>query len=330
MKQLALLRSMSTGETVHSRARSLLHTGYRQIGSEAFPSLGSIVAAELGRADFDLPNFVCIDAGIDGNNGPGSYRPASGYLGPQHAPLMITEPGQGIPHLQPAVAAADFAERAALLEAAEKQFLDRYAAPAAQAHRTSYLQALRLMRSDRQQAFEIEREPPAVRDLYGASKYGQACLQARRLVEAGLPFVEVVLRGWDDHSGAAENIKRRSAYVDPAVAGLIIDLKDRGLLDRTLVIWMGEFGRSPGNARNHFARAWSILLAGAGLKTGQAVGRTDTTGGEVADRPIRVSDFMATVCRALGIDMNKEYTTGGGRPVRIVEPGAKPVLELLA
>jgi uncharacterized protein (DUF1501 family) len=328
-KQLALLRGMSTGETVHSRARFLLHTGYRQIGSEAFPTLGSIAAAELGQPSFDLPNFVCIDAGTDGNNGPGSYRPAPGYLGAQHAPLMITDLSQGIPNLQPAVDASAFADQAALLEAAEKQFLERYGIPAAEAHRTSHLQAMRLMRSDQLKAFEIEREPKAVRDRYGPSKFGQSCLLARRLVQTGVPFVEVILRGWDDHSDAAVHIKRRSAYVDPAMAGLIADLQERGLLETTLVIWMGEFGRSPGGARNHFARAWTTVLAGAGLKTGQVIGRTDDKGAEVVDRPISVPDFMATVCSALGIDYKKRYESAGGRPVRIVDQGAKPIAELL-
>jgi hypothetical protein len=329
MKHLALLRGMSTGETVHSRARFLLHTGYRQVGSEAFPTLGSIAAAELGQPNFDLPNFVCIDAGTDGNNGPGSYHPTPGYLGTQHAPLMVADPTQGIPNLQPAVDPPAFAEQAALLDTAEKQFQQRLGIPAAEAHRTSYQQAMRLMRSDKLQAFEIEREPQAVRERYGPSKFGQSCLLARRLVQTGVPFVEVILRGWDDHSDAATHIKRRSAYVDPAMASLIADLQERGLLESTLIIWMGEFGRSPGGARNHFARAWTTVLAGAGLKTGQVVGRTDDKGAEVVERPISVPDFMATVCAALGIDYKKRYESGGGRPVRIVDQGAKPITELL-
>jgi hypothetical protein len=329
MKHMALLRGMSTGETVHSRARFLLHTGYRQVGSEAFPSLGSIAAAELGRADGDLPNFVCVDGGLDGNNGPGSYRPGPGYLGSQHSPLMVSDPAGGIPNLKPAVAREDFDDQAALLAAGEKRFQEQYQSAAAEAHRVSYEQAMRLMRSERVQAFELDREPRALRDRYGASKFGQACLLARRLVEAGIPFVEVTLRGWDDHSGADEHVKRRSAYMDPAVATLIADLADRGLLERTLVIWMGEFGRTPAGARNHFARAWTTLLAGGGLRTGQVVGRTDATGGTVEERPIGVPDFMATVCKALGIDAGKRYRSGGGRPVRLVDQEGKPLGELL-
>jgi uncharacterized protein (DUF1501 family) len=141
--------------------------------------------------------------------------------------------------------------------------------------------------------------------------------------------VEVTLRGWDDHGGAAEHVKRRSEYMDPALATLLSDLTTRGLLDHTLVIWMGEFGRTPDGGRNHFARAWTTLLAGGGLQTGQVIGRTDAKGAEIADRPISVADFMATICLALGIDYKKHNTSSGGRPVRIVDEGEKPITQLL-
>lgn len=330
MRHVAVLRSMSTGETVHSRARFLLHSGYRQLSAEAFPCLGSISSAELGPEGAELPNFVCIDAGTDGNNGPGAYRPVPGYLGSQHAPLMIGDPAKGIDHLDAPDGAADFDDKAALLETAERAFAQEYQAAAAEAHRTSYAQAVRLMRSGRaRQVFDLEQEPAALREAYGASRFGQACLLARRLVESSVPFVEITLRGWDDHGKAAEHVKRRSAYLDPAMAALLGDLQRRGLLESTLLIWMGEFGRTPGGGGNHFARAWSTLLAGGGLKTGQVIGRTDAKGGEVADRPIAVADFMATICLALGINYKKRYTSSAGRPVRIVEEGEKPITQLL-
>src|SRR5262249_21862867 len=128
----------------------------------------------------------------------------------------------------------------------------------------------------------------------------------------------------------AQKVKGLSEQVDPAMAMLLGDLKERGLLESTLVIWMGEFGRSPGNGSNHFARAWSTVLGGAGLKTGQVIGKTDKTGGTVEDSPVNVTDFMATVCKALGIDYNKQNTSRGGRPFRLVDRGATPVKELFA
>jgi uncharacterized protein (DUF1501 family) len=144
-------------------------------------------------------------------------------------------------------------------------------------------------------------------------------------VEAGVPFVEVTLPGWDTHQNANQRIKALSEQLDTPMAVLIEDLKERGLLDSTLVIWMGEFGRSPKNGSQHYARAWTSVLAGAGLKVGQVVGGTDASGADVKDRPICSADFMATVCKALGIDYTKEYVARGGRPMHKVDKGAKPV-----
>src|SRR5262249_4035129 len=173
-------------------------------------------------------------------------------------------------------------------------------------------------------------EPDSLRSAYGRGTFGSGCLLARRLVETGVPFVEVSLNGWDTHQGAAQPVQRLSQQLDPAMGTLIKDLKDRGLLDTTLVIWMGEFGRSPGRGTNHYARAWSTVLAGGGIKTGQVVGKTDARGGTVEGTPIRVVDLMATICKALGIDYNKQILSKGGRPHRIVDKGANVVQELFA
>jgi uncharacterized protein (DUF1501 family) len=191
-------------------------------------------------------------------------------------------------------------------------------------------QTLALLQSDRAKAFDLELEPAASRQPYGESRFGRACLMARRLIEVGVPFVEVTLAGWDDHGGATKQVNRRCAYMDGAIAALLDDLKQRGLLDTTLVVWMGEFGRSPGKGDGHYCRAWTSVLAGCGLKTGQVIGRTDKKGGTVEDRPITAPDFMATLCRALGIDYTKEYITSEDRPLRIVEHGEKIVEELFA
>src|SRR5439155_16131331 len=130
----------------------------------------------------------------------------------------------------------------------------------------------RLMHSTKTKAFELGNEPAKKRDEYGRTRFGQGCLLARRLVEAGVPFVEVALGGWDTHANAVQRVRALSQQVDPGMATLISDLKERGLLDSTLVIWMGEFGRDPRRGSNHYARAWTTVLAGAGLKTGQVVG----------------------------------------------------------
>lgn len=329
-KEMAILRSMSTREAVHDRARLLMHTGYKPVASTPYPSMGSIVSHELGQAGFELPNFVCINGGIEGNNAAGIYRPVPAFLGPRHAPLNIADPVAGVENLKPYLGLSDLDGKAALLDKSEARLQQAYGDNAAiAAHRTTYKRAMELLHSPRGQAFEIDREPVKTREAYGSSQFGKACLMARRLIEVGVPFVEVLLGGWDDHGGAAKPIASRSTYMDPAMATLIADLKDRGLLDSTLVIWMGEFGRFPMAGRNrHHASAWSTMLAGAGVKGGQVIGASTPKGDSVKDRPISASDFMSTVCKALDIDYTKNFTTRDGRPVRLVDKTAAPVTEL--
>jgi hypothetical protein len=348
MAHMAILRSMSTGDANHGTAHYLMHTGYRQgVGGVIYPSIGSIVSNEIADPDFDLPNYVAIGNGIFGGNylGPG-------YLGPRHAPVILTDFSKGIENVKPFRGFAELDEQAGLLQDLDRKFLTRYQATPIEAHQKGYERALALMRSSKGKAFDFDQEPAAVKEAYGIgqntnqqgrqdpmvaafrgqnSRFAEGCLLARRLVEAGVPFVEVSLGGWDTHQGAAQPVRNLSNIFDPAMATLIKELKERGLLDTTLLIWMGEFGRTPGNGSNHFARAWSTVMAGAGLKTGQVVGRTNAKGEAVEERPISVIDFMATVCQALGIDANKRVREGGsGRPHRIVDPGAKPVTELFA
>jgi uncharacterized protein (DUF1501 family) len=189
------------------------------------------------------------------------------------------------------------------------------------------------MRSDKTRAFDLDREPAASRKPYGESKFGQGCLLARRLIEAGVAFVEVYLGTWDSHvKKSAEDTLKLMTEVDDGMSALVSDLKARGLLESTLVIWMGEFGRTPrinGNGgRDHHAKAWTTVLAGGGIKGGQTIGKTDRNGAVVTDRPIGVKDFMASVCGVLGIDHTKKITTPSGRPIRLVESGEKSIREL--
>jgi uncharacterized protein (DUF1501 family) len=179
-------------------------------------------------------------------------------------------------------------------------------------------------------------EPGAGRKPYGAGRFADSCVLARRLVEIGVPFVEVTLGGWDTHQNNWARVKQLSDQVDPAMSALVNDLKERGLLDSTLVIWMGEFGRTPRinnrgaqPGRDHYPRAWSSVMFGGGIKGGQVIGKTDAEGAAVVDRPISAVDFMATVCSILGIDYKKENETPIGRPIPIADRGAKPVKELL-
>ncbi|GIW79482.1 MAG: hypothetical protein KatS3mg105_1289 [Gemmatales bacterium] len=326
MNHGAIIRSMSTGEGSHGRARYYLHTGYKEgVGGLVYPSIGSIASKEIGDPNSPLPNYVAIAGNTYG----------AGYLGARHQPLKVVDPNRGVENMRSVVSSDQFNHRVGLLEAMEKSFYREYQADSANAHMTAYQRAVTLMQSKEGKAFDISQEPASVRAKYGNSRFGDGCLLARRLVEVGVSFVEVTLGGWDTHQDNWTRVKRNCEQVDPAMSALINDLKDRGMLDDTLVIWMGEFGRTPkinkrGNkpGRDHYPRAWSCVFFGGGIKGGQVIGRTDKEGATVEDRPVSAIDFMATVCQILGIDYNKELTTPRGRPVRIVDKGAMPIEQL--
>src|SRR5438128_2207146 len=185
-----------------------------------------------------------------------------------------------------------------------------------------------MVMSPRLKAFDITQEKDAVRDRYGRTAFGQGCLLARRLVETGVTFVEVESNGWDTHDDNFNRVKSLSESVDPAVAALIGDLKERGMLDKTLVVWMGEFGRTPKinprTGRDHYPRAFNMALAGAGIKGGQVIGATSDDGSDVKERPVGVADLFCTFCEALKINPRKENMSGIGRPFKIVD-GGQPV-----
>jgi uncharacterized protein (DUF1501 family) len=326
MHHAAILRGMSTAEGAHGRARYYMHTGYREgSGGLVHPSLGAIVSKELGSPEFPLPNFVAI--------GGRSY--GAGFLGAKHQPLVVNDPARGVQDLKPLAGPAHFEGRVGLLEEMETAFFREYQAGVATDHRTTYARAVTLMKSEQVKAFDLAREPASAREAYGKTRFGDGCLMARRLVEAGVPFVEVTLPGWDTHQDNFDRLKTLTRQVDPAVSALLRDLGDRGLLESTLVVWMGEFGRTPKiNARgakpgrDHYPRAWSCVLAGGGVRGGQVVGKTDKQGAAVTERPTSALDFLATVCKALGINADKQNQTPIGRPIRIVDKGHKVVSEL--
>jgi hypothetical protein len=345
MDRMAIVRSMSTKEGDHGRATFLMRTGYLPQGPIQYPAFGALVSKELGSDDNDLPNFISIAP--QRFLSPGAFD--SGFLGPQYAPLIVGDSNaffQGpngyeqalkVQDLQPPseVSRAQADARIDLARGLASDFISSRPGVAPLSHQAAYTRAVRLMRSEAARAFDLQGEPAALRDRYGRNLFGQGCLLARRLIERGVPFVEVTLDGWDTHQDNFNQVKRLSQTLDPAWATLMSDLKDRGLLDSTLIVWMGEFGRTPKiekgrNGRDHFPNAWSTVLAGGGIKGGQVVGKTSPDGLRVEERPVPVTDFLATVCLALGIDHTKQNSSNVGRPIRIVEKSAQPVKEVLA
>ena len=330
MDDMILVRSMSTEINGHYDAKYFLHTGYKRITAFEHPALGCLASSQIGGQD-DMPAFVTIDAGFDRNDGGRLYRSVPAYVGPQHAPLAVNDPAVGLENLTSKDRELD--ARLQLLASSEKRFGRKFVLPAVQAKQAAFRRAVQLMRSRRSLAFRLELESDTVREQYGNHKFGQSCLLARRLVEAGVSFVEVVHRGWDDHDGAAKPIAKRAPWMDKGMAALIRDLKTRGMLEDTLVVCMGEFGRSPGLGKNHFCQAWSAMLAGGGLKTGQVIGKTSVRGknpgAHITDRPVTSPDFAATICLAMGMDIHKEFLAPGSRPMPMVDKKAKPIGEVL-
>lgn len=326
MHEGAIIRGMSTGEGAHGRARYYMHTGYKEgVGGIVHPALGSLVSKELGRPESAMPNFVAL-----GRNNYGA-----GFLGARHHPLGVGDPKRGVENLKAGVAEGQFDSRVGLLEEMESAFYRDYKARSGASHHTTYQRAVTLMKSKEAKAFDLTQEPTASRDKYGGTAFGDGCLLARRLVEVGVPFVEVTLGGWDTHQDNWTRVKNLSGTIDTPMAALLGDLKDRGMLQNTLVVWMGEFGRTPKinqrgakPGRDHFPRAWSSVMFGAGIKPGQVIGATDAEGASVTKRPTSALDFLATVCKILGIDYTKNNQTQNGRPIRIVEKGANPITEL--
>ncbi len=321
-KSLSLLRGMRTSESNHATARYLMHSGFRKgQNAVAHPVLGSVVAKDLGDPHAELPAFVSVGSPQYPGFGPG-------HLGPRYAPVRVEVGANGLADVRPPGTLAEFDAKAGLLNELNAAFLADHVSPAVQSHQVTLERAAALMHTPKTKAFDLSAEPTSSQALYGASEFGKSCLLARRLVESGVRFVEVRHNGWDVHKDTVNRTKKLSEDVDGPFAGLLADLRQRGLLDRTLVIWMGEFGRNPANGSNHFSRAWTTVLAGGGLRHGQAVGDTGSSGGTVEKDAISVGDFMATVCRALGVNYAAEWTSSTGRPLAKVAKGAEPVKAL--
>jgi hypothetical protein len=315
--RLAVVRSMTSAEGNHDRARYLLHTGYSPNPTVRHPSLGGWVSQEIGSKSAELPNFVSI----------GGPSLGAGFLGLQNGPFILDNPGQPPQNvtLPKNVDDARFADRRVMLDHLEERFAGATGDPQIPGRQAIYEQAVRMMQSPKIGAFDVAGEPEALKRSYGDSKFGRGCLVARRLVEAGVKLVEVVLDGWDTHQDNFERTKKLMGTLDPAFSTLLHDLGQRKLLDSTLVVCMGEFGRTPRinpqEGRDHFPAAWSAVLAGGGTRGGQAFGKTNEDGSKVVDSPIAVPHLFATMTTLLGLDPNKTVTSPIGRPIGLTDDG---------
>jgi hypothetical protein len=345
LNDLAVIRSLTSTEGDHERGAQLMLTGYAPRGGNLnYPVLGSLIAKELAPPDVELPPFVSVSPFRLSELG-------AGILGPKYAPLTVS--GQSddptaranlnVENLRPpaAVGKAAMENRFGLLKTMQADFRQQFANESTEAQIANYDKAMSMVRTEARGAFKLDEEAAELRDSYGRNRFGQGCLLARRLVERGVSFVEVTLSGtdanaqlgWDTHADSARLVGELCDVLDPAWATLMRDLRDRGLLQSTLVVWMGEFGRTPEineqAGRDHFPVAWTTVLGGAGIKGGQAYGSTGADGMKVVDKPVTVPELYATICTALDIDHTKDNISPEGRPVALVENHAEPVKELL-
>lgn len=327
--RLSMIRSVTSNEFEHDRATYLAHTGYEVLPSMKHATLGSIVSKYKGPSERDanLPPYVSI--GIDW---------AAGYLGPRFAPYYIGAAAEAARNLSApqGIGERRFNDRLKLLSEFDRSFRRKHPRhEALQGYAEHYNAALLMMRPQTARVFDLDDEPDAIRTAYGAeSGFGQGCLLARRLVSAGVRFVEVALPGWDTHQDNFETVRAKCVELDRAVAALLSDLRRSGLLERTLVLLTSEFGRTPNingsQGRDHWPRVWSTVIGGGPVAGGRLIGRSDA-GREVAERPVRVGDLHATICKAIGVDPGETNYAPDGRPFRIVnDRNAGPITELFA
>lgn len=318
MEKFAVIRSLTAREGSHPRASYLWHTGYLPTASIQHPTLGSIVAHQVGSADSDLPAFVRIGRPAGGG------AAGAGFLGVRYDPLVVADASRPPENTAPRTDERRFRRRLRLVQ--ELEGIDSQFALGMGEHRDLLERSSRMMLSPKMEVFDIDRESAGTRDRYGDSPFGRGCLLARRLVDQGLPFIEVSLGNWDSHLDNFQRCRTLCGSLDRPFAALLEDLERRGKLESTLVVCVGEFGRTPRinprGGRDHYPRAFSAAVAGCGISGGQVIGQTDSGGTEVTQRPIEVADFFRTVLRALDIDPDHENMSGAGRPIPLVTGGS--------
>ncbi len=339
-KNLSIIRSLSTREGDHARGTFMMNSGRSPSPLLDYPSIGSVLSYYQAMdvesmKNADLPAFISVAGG-----------PAAtpGFLGMKYAPFQVQNPGTMPENVSPptGIQEIQMARRAALFQKLEGGFNTNVQLDAARAHKEVYEKALNLVVSNRKEVFNLEKEidgkpiPMALKEEYGAAgtganNFGRGCLLARKLVEAGTACVEISLGGWDMHGGIFNALSTRALpTLDKAMGALTRDLKDRGKLEDTVIVWMGDFGRTPkinqNGGRDHYPRAWSVVLGGGNLKGGIAYGATDKDGTEAVDKKTDILGLYATLYKGLGIDPTPETNASVrdnlGRPYYIA--GDKP------
>ena len=329
MDKVAVVRSLDTRIGEHGQAADMMQRGRRTEAEVAFPDIGTVIARELSERDSQVPEYVSMYLATEGQRWG---RPDPGFLGSRHAAMTLERALKPENLDRPAdLSDKEHTEREHLRQFLSEQFNRPRNADEVQGYNGAYARVRGLMKADT--LFDLEKEPPAVRDRYGRTDFGQHALIGRRLIEAGVPMVKVGRAWWDSHADNFESHRELVAELDHVMVTLLLDLEDRGLLESTLVITLSEFGRTPSInkdvGRDHFASAWSCSFAGCGIKGGTVHGKTDADGKTVAEGKVEAGDVAATIYQAVGINPKKNYYLGP-RPIPLTPEGSKPIATVLA
>lgn len=323
--KITVIRSMSHGEAAHERGTHNMFTGYRPSPALQFPSMGSVVSHELGSKN-NLPPYVCVP------NVPNIFA-GSGYLSTAYGPFGLgADPAKGgfkvrDLNLPKGVDVARFDRRKSMLSTVDEHFRTLEKADTLESMDAFYQHAYKLISSQKaREAFDLSKELDKTKEMYGKTQAGQRMLLARRLAEAGVRFISLTAGSWDHHDNIKEGVKGNLPSVDKAVAALLKDLEQRGMLDNTLVMLTSEFGRTPKinktNGRDHWPRVFSVMLAGGGVQKGLIYGKSNALAAEPEENKVGVQDFATTIYHQLGITADKELMAPGGRPIEIVNGGS--------
>ena len=327
--KIAIIRSLTSNIAAHEQASQYLLTGYKPLPTLQYPSYGSVIAKELGVRNAVPPYIAVPDVARAGQ---------SGFIGAGYNAFTVPDPSTPtfkVQDVNPPVAVDNsrMARRRGFTNKLNDRFVNALPDDNVRSVDSFYEKAFDLVNSSTaKKAFDVSAESQTTRDLYGMSTYGQGALLGRRLVEAGARFVTISKGGWDTHTNNFQSLSQKLLpELDKAFAGLVTDLHQRGMLDKTLVVLMGEFGRTPRvnprGGRDHYSRCRFVTFAGAGIHGGQVIGKSDETGSTPADRPVSPEDVASTLYSALGIDYTKQYITPTGRPIHLAANGA-PIKEL--
>ncbi len=328
LKDTCIIRSLNTRNADHGSAAKIMMRGRMSEAGIDYPDLGAVMAREMGQEGSQVPDYVSFYTATEGRNmAPGH----AGFLGARYGSMDLTTSMVPENIRRVNISDLDHRERAELRNQLSGMFERGRSSSSMDSHNQAYRRVSGIMANE--QLFDIEREPQRVRTAYGPTLFGRQCLAARRLVEAGVPFVRVGRAWWDSHAQNFESHQEMVPELDHVMATLLDDLEQRGLLRNTLVITLAEFGRTPNInstlGRDHFASAWSSTLSGCGVRGGTVYGRSDETGNRVADGEVNAARLFATIYRALGINHQKNYHLGA-RPIPLTDPGTEPIREVLA